>query len=121
MCVALMVVRASSSSNPVSTRIAQRCTVKIANLIGDDAKYAEPVPVLRVFAAAREAVGSSTVIVAGETVAQVLDNAIVQFGEKFADVLAQSKVWVNGEEVPRSRAVSDNDEVAVLPPVSGGV
>jgi molybdopterin converting factor small subunit len=27
---------------------------------------------------------------------------------------------VNGEEVPRDHPVSDKDEVAVLPPVSGG-
>lgn len=91
----------------------------LAQVVNVD-QYADAVPVLRVFAAAREAVGSSTVVVEGETVAQVLDNAIAQFGDAFADVLAQSKVWVNGEEVPRSRAVSDNDEVAVLPPVSGG-
>jgi len=32
-----------------------------------------------------------------------------------------SKVWVNGEEVPLSHPVGDNDEVAVLPPVSGGM
>ena len=36
-------------------------------------------------------------------------------------VLATSKVWVNGEEVPRGASVGDNDEVAVLPPVSGGM
>lgn len=88
---------------------------------GDDAdQYAEDVPVLRVFAAAREAVGASTVMVEGDTVAHVLDNAVATFGSPFADVLAQSKVWVNGEEVPLSTSVTDKDEVAVLPPVSGG-
>ncbi len=34
---------------------------------------------------------------------------------------ALRKVWVNGEEVPRDHLVSDKDEVAVLPPVSGGI
>jgi molybdopterin converting factor small subunit len=28
---------------------------------------------------------------------------------------------VNGEEVPREHIVHNNDEVAVLPPVSGGM
>jgi molybdopterin synthase sulfur carrier subunit len=50
----------------------------------------------------------------------VLAAAAARFGAGFADVLATSKVWVNGEEVPRDHPVSDKDEVAVLPPVSGG-
>jgi molybdopterin converting factor small subunit len=32
-----------------------------------------------------------------------------------------SKVWLNGEEVSREHSVTDKDEVAVLPPVSGGI
>lgn len=75
---------------------------------------------LRLFAQAREAAGTSEVTCAGSTVAEVLDAAVAQFGHGFADVLAMSKVWVNGEEVPPTHAVGDNDEVAVLPPVSGG-
>jgi molybdopterin converting factor small subunit len=54
-------------------------------------------------------------------VSEVLTNATQQFGQGFADVVATSKVWVNGEEVPLSHPVGDNDEVAVLPPVSGGM
>ena len=57
----------------------------------------------------------------GATVAEVLAQATARFGTGFADVLATSKVWVNGEEVPLSHAVGDKDEVAVLPPVSGGM
>ncbi|MEY3167160.1 MAG: ThiS family, partial [Actinomycetota bacterium] len=30
------------------------------------------------------------------------------------------RIWLNGESVPGLTAVGDNDEVAVLPPVSGG-
>ena len=78
-------------------------------------------PTLRLFAAAREAAGAGSVPVDGDTVDTVLDNAIARFGDTFAAVLATSKVWVNGEEVPRGTAVGDNDEVAVLPPVSGGM
>jgi molybdopterin synthase sulfur carrier subunit len=54
-------------------------------------------------------------------VQEVLENATSQFGTEFAAVLSLSKVWVNGEEVPLSCAVGDKDEVAVLPPVSGGM
>jgi molybdopterin converting factor small subunit len=78
------------------------------------------VAVLRLFASAREAAGTSTVDLAGATVSDVLAAATARFGSGFADVLMTSKVWVNGEEVPRDHPVSDKDEVAVLPPVSGG-
>lgn len=75
---------------------------------------------MRLFAAAREAAGVSKEAVRGSTVAEVLDAAVALWGEGFAAVLATSKVWVNGEEVPLDHRVSDEDEVAVLPPVSGG-
>ncbi len=78
-------------------------------------------PTLRLFAAAREAAGTGSVTVEGGTVDSVLRNATERFGDTFAAVLATSKVWVNGEEVPRGTPVGDNDEVAVLPPVSGGM
>jgi molybdopterin converting factor small subunit len=57
---------------------------------------------------------------AGRTVDEVLATACAAFGSTFESVLASSKVWVNGEEVPPGHPVGDNDEVAVLPPVSGG-
>lgn len=77
-------------------------------------------PVMRLFAAAREAAGVSKDTVHGATVGEVLDAAVARWGEGFAAVLATSKVWVNGEEVPLDHRVGDEDEVAVLPPVSGG-
>ena len=77
-------------------------------------------PVVLFFAQAREAVGSGSAEFAGDTVQQVIDNVAAAHGQRFLDVLAASKVWVNGEEVPLSHPVSDKDEVAVLPPVSGG-
>ena len=57
----------------------------------------------------------------GSTVDEVIQNSIAHFGDTFEAVVKMSKVWVNGEEVPRSHAVTDKDEVAVLPPVSGGM
>jgi molybdopterin converting factor small subunit len=83
------------------------------------------VPVLRLFAGAREAAGTARVDVgddelADATVGAVLDEAVRRFGDRFAAVLATSKVWCNGEPADRSTVVSSRDEVAVLPPVSGG-
>lgn len=58
--------------------------------------------------------------VPGATVGDVLDAAVRQFGPAFASVLATAAVWRNGEPSRPADRVSDDDEVAVLPPVSGG-
>ncbi len=77
-------------------------------------------PSLRLFAGAREAAGTDCAAIDGSTVGAVLDAAVDQFGPTFAEVLSTCKVWVNGEPAGRSDAVGPDDEVAVLPPVSGG-
>ncbi len=77
--------------------------------------------ILRLFAQAREAAGTGTATFPGSTVDEVIQAAIVQYGDTFSAVVNMSKVWVNGEEVPRSHVITDKDEVAVLPPVSGGM
>jgi molybdopterin synthase sulfur carrier subunit len=76
---------------------------------------------LRLFAAAREAAGTDRVILDGATVGDILEQAITRFGNPFALVLERSRVWVNGQPAPNVTPVSDADEVAVLPPVSGGL
>jgi len=58
--------------------------------------------------------------VPGSTVGEILGSATERYGSDFAEVLARSRVWVNGETASRDRVVGDVDEVAVLPPVSGG-
>jgi MoaD family protein len=75
---------------------------------------------LRLFAQARETAGTSRVELAGATVGDVLDQACHQFGDTFAAVLDGSKVWLNGAQAERADTVTKGDEVAVLPPVSGG-
>ena len=72
------------------------------------------------FAQAREAAGAARADVAGDTVADVLDGARARFGPVFARVLTSSKVWVAASPPARSGPVEATDEVAVLPPVSGG-
>lgn len=76
--------------------------------------------VLRLFASAREAAGTGRDVVPGATVAEVLDQARARYGDAFADVLQTCQVWRNGEPAELDAAVDDADEVAVLPPVSGG-
>jgi molybdopterin converting factor small subunit len=80
---------------------------------------------LRLFAAARVAAGrgqDTFDVPEGATVDDVLAAARVRYGDEFADVLAHARVWVNGEEPAGGTmvAVRDRDEIAVLPPVSGG-
>jgi molybdopterin converting factor small subunit len=78
------------------------------------------VAVLLLFAAARQAAGRARDDVPGHTVDEVLRTACDRYGDAFSAVLANSRVWCNGEPVVGSAIVSDGDEVAVLPPVSGG-
>ena len=77
-------------------------------------------PVLRLFASAREAAGTARDTVDATTVEEVLAQACARYGERFAAVLDGCRVWVNGEPAARDDAVGADDEVAVLPPVSGG-
>jgi sulfur-carrier protein len=76
--------------------------------------------VLRLFAGAREAAGTGRDDVPGGTVAAVLDGARTRYGAAFSDLLEHCAIWCNGEPCDPDHPVTDTDEVAVLPPVSGG-
>ena len=76
--------------------------------------------VLRLFGPAREAAGVAGVDIPGRSVAEVLHTAEDRFGPAFADVVAISRIWVNGRGRRRGVVRADGDEVAVVPPVSGG-
>ncbi len=75
---------------------------------------------LRLFASAREAAGTDRVKLEVDDLAAALDWACDTFGEQFAAILDTSRIWLNGEAVPNTTAVANGDEIAVLPPVSGG-
>jgi sulfur-carrier protein len=77
---------------------------------------------LLLFARAREAAGTAGTTSEAVTVAALLDEARATYGAEFAAVLASSRVWVNGDDPVDGEATAlvDGDEVAVLPPVSGG-
>jgi molybdopterin converting factor small subunit len=78
------------------------------------------VAIVRMFASARTAAGRGRDEVPGDTVEAVLGAARQRYGATFAEVLSTCRIWVNGEPATASTAVASTDEVAVLPPVSGG-
>jgi MoaD family protein len=77
---------------------------------------------LRLFAQAREVAGVAADTMDAATLADLLDGARARYGPGFAAVLDGSRVWINGDEPADglATALADDDEVAVLPPVSGG-
>ncbi len=69
---------------------------------------------------AHEAAGIRRDDVDGSSVSEVLANARTRYGPNFAAVLAVSTVWLNGDTATLTQPVGPSDEIAVVPPVSGG-
>lgn len=69
---------------------------------------------------AREAAGVHRDDFDATTVGELIAEARERYGEHFARVLASSQIWLNGEEASNDSVVGPYDEVAVLPPISGG-
>lgn len=75
---------------------------------------------LRLFANLREIAGTNRVEFDATSVGDALDQAVGQFGERFEASLGTAQVWVNGDQADRETPVEPSDEIAVIPPVSGG-
>ena len=75
---------------------------------------------VRLFAVLRELAGTSRAEVAGRSVGEVADALTTAHGDRFGRIVAVSSFVVNGERATRDTVVADGDEVAILPPVSGG-
>jgi molybdopterin converting factor small subunit len=75
---------------------------------------------LRLFANLRESAGTDRVTIEAGTVGDILDQANEKFGEQFSAGAAAAGVWVNGEPAQITTVVDESDEVALIPPVSGG-
>ena len=75
---------------------------------------------VRLFAALREAAGASEVTGVGRSVGEIVDALSAAHGERFAAIAAASSFVVNEERATRATPVADGDELAILPPVSGG-
>lgn len=75
---------------------------------------------LRLFASIRVAAGTGRTTVDGNTVGEVVATACSRYGADFAGLVQSCRIWKNGEPALESDPVTDADEVAILPPVSGG-
>ncbi len=75
---------------------------------------------LRLFASIREIAGVNQIDLDAETVGEVVELAVEKFGPDFKSILPVCRIWVNGNPAKDDDKVFDNDEVAILPPVSGG-
>jgi MoaD family protein len=75
---------------------------------------------VRLFAALRDLAGSSEVEAEGGTVGEVVEVLAARFGERFEAVARSGSVIVDGERAGADRAVAGGEEIALLPPVSGG-
>ena len=75
---------------------------------------------LRLFASIREIAGVNQIDFDAETVREVVELAVEKFGPDFASILPACRIWVNGNPAKEVDKVFDSDEVAILPPVSGG-
>ena len=75
---------------------------------------------LRLFANLRESAGTDSVDIAAATVGDLVDEAVGRFGAEFEAGLGAAGVWVNGESAEATTPLAAGDEVALIPPVSGG-
>lgn len=83
--------------------------------------YADQVDVL-FFASARELAGTSRASfpVAGQTLAELHLQLGLAYGPELERLLGSCALWVNGAPPEPGQFLRAGDEVAVLPPVSGG-
>ena len=77
-------------------------------------------PRVLLFGSLAEAAGARSAELDGRTVSDVLEDARARFDDRFSALLPTSSVWVNGEDARPDREVFDHDEIALLPPMSGG-
>ncbi|MBM3696690.1 MAG: MoaD/ThiS family protein [Actinobacteria bacterium] len=75
---------------------------------------------VRLFANLREAAGTGSLEIPGDTVEEVVGRATARFGPSFARALRTAQTWVNGERAGPATPVGDDDEIALIPPVAGG-
>ncbi len=76
--------------------------------------------ILRLFASLGDVAGMRRLSVDASTVGEAVTYAENKFGEEFAEQVQSCRIWLNGEPTGLDVSVGDDDEIALLPPVSGG-
>ncbi|RIK05873.1 MAG: hypothetical protein DCC49_11985 [Acidobacteria bacterium] len=95
-------------------------------MTGGDLTDSEEVPINKVllFASLREAAGSGAVKIAASNLQELVNKACEEFGVEFAAVCERAVAAIDGETIPRSEwhstLLTGAEEIALLPPVSGG-
>lgn len=79
-----------------------------------------PLISVRLFAALREIAGSPVIDVEASTVGEVVQELSERYGDRFAGIARAGSAVVGGERADPSRSLGEGQEVALLPPVSGG-
>ena len=116
-------VRPAGMEPPVTRRARAAATGPV--LTPNPSLQADPAPTtpsvtVRYFGPARDAAGASAETLPGATVESVLAEAVASHGDALSRVVASSRVWVNQQPAESTTQLRAGDEVAVLPPVSGG-
>lgn len=75
---------------------------------------------VRLFAALRDLANASEVEANGGSVGEVVDDLCARFDERFAAIARVGSVVVDGERAEPGTVLDGTEEVALLPPVSGG-
>ncbi len=91
-----------------------------SHALGWTSHYASVMATLRLFANLRETAGTDSAMFDATTVEDLLRQATDRFGVQFASGLDTARVWVNGHQAELTTPVAPGDEVALIPPVSGG-
>ncbi len=83
-------------------------------------RYRDLMAKMRLFAGLREIAGSGEVTVGAVTVRDAIAEAGGRFGNGFISGVERARIWVNGDEADLDDPLGPDDEIAILPPVSGG-
>jgi molybdopterin converting factor small subunit len=75
---------------------------------------------VRLFAALRELAGSSEVEADGASASEVVQALSARYGDRFAQIAGAGTVIVDGERAAPDHPLTGAEDVALLPPVSGG-
>jgi len=75
---------------------------------------------VKLFAALRDIAGASELEVDAPDVGTLREDLSAKFGKEFERILAAGAVIVDGEKAGPDHHLEPDDQVALLPPVSGG-